>query len=514
MAGVSPERLIVTCDTVAFLGFAAAFIAAALMPVRGLGAHSAHRIRIILLAALGVYVFTAFSNTLEHGGIAAALDPYEDYVEILAFPLIAYALHAARVAVEAFRREQAEESLANEHALLSTVMRISPVGAMIVDSDGRIILASEAARELLALRELDDGTFGHGAGVRLVPMPPAQQSEIELSALGKGVKTTGVLCAADVGDRHPVLWVCSAPIPPSREDGAVSPATLVLVQDVTEREIARQELVDAQSRYAEALEHAVDARTAELLRINDELRAAVDAKQRLLANISHELKTPLNVVIGFSDVLAGGFAGPLSEEQMKQVGMIREAGRQLLELVEELLEAHRLESSEPVIAAELVDVASLARSTVEMLAQFATAKGLGLCVEAPEHLEVTTDRRLVAQVLRNLISNAVKFTHDGSITVSVDDADDRFRIVVVDTGVGIPETALPRIFEPFVQVHGSNGEKPEGTGLGLSICRQITEALGGTVAVESRVGAGSIFTVELPKSAGAGAASVSSPQEA
>ncbi|MDI6843087.1 MAG: ATP-binding protein [Anaerosomatales bacterium] len=496
---MSAEPIVVACDAVALVGFTVASVAAALMPLPEVGARHARAIRGLLLGALGIYVFTACSNVLEHGGITAALDPYEDYIEILVFPLVAYALHEARVAGETALRERAERRLQEEHALLSTVMRVSPVGAMIVNPEGTIVFANETARELLALQETPDGTLEFETEPTCAPMRPGQAPALDLRKLGEGLTVRGVLCAVAIGARQLVLSVSSTPISAVASDGTSAPGTLVLVLDVTDRETALQELMDAQTRYAEALEYAVDARTADLLKANEELQAANEAKRRLLANVSHELRTPLNAVIGFADVLANGLAGPLAEEQAKQVAMIREAGRQLLELVEALLEAQWLESSEAIVEARPVDVADLVRSAVQMLDPLARTKGLALHAEIPETLEAVTDGRLIRQVLRNLISNAVKFTHEGGVTVRLLDAGDRFRIVVADTGVGIPKEALPRIFDAFVQVPGSRGEKPEGTGLGLAICKQIADALGGSIVVESEPGSGSTFTVELPK---------------
>lgn len=491
--------MVVACDAFALVGFTVASIAAVLMPLPEVGPRHARVIRGLLLGALGIYVFTAFSNVLEHGGITAALDPYQDYIEILAFPLVAYALHEARVAGETARRERAERRLQEEHALLSTVMRVSPVGAMIVDAEGRVRFANEAAREMLRLREAGDGSLEFEEEPRCSPMRPGQDPALDLRWLGEGGSVSGALCAVGIGGTRRVLSVTSTPVPDVEGVGVPASGTLVIMQDVTDREVARQELMDAQARYAEALEYAVDARTAELLKANEELQAANDAKRQLLANVSHELRTPLNAVIGFADVLANGLAGPLAEEQAKQVAMIREAGRQLLELVEALLEAQWLESSEAIVEARPVDVADLVRSAVQILDPLARTKGLALRAETPETLEAVTDARLIGQVLRNLISNAVKFTHEGGVTVRLLDAGDRFRIAVADTGIGIPKEALPRIFDAFVQVPGSRGEKPEGTGLGLAICKQIAEALGGSIAVESEPGSGSTFTVELPK---------------
>ncbi|MCX8007178.1 MAG: PAS domain-containing sensor histidine kinase [Coriobacteriia bacterium] len=497
---MSSEPLVVTADVAALLGFAVAFAMVAALPMRSLDARDSRVVRGLALAALGIYVFAAVSNVLEHGGVTAALDPYEDYIEILVFPLIAYALHQARLAAEVRDRSRAEQALASEHALLSTLMRISPVGAMVVDGDGRIAFANEAAEKILGLRVVEDGHFEPIDELRCASMQPGQAPVLDLFRLGSGEAVSGVLCAVETGGRRLVLSVSSAPLPSAEDGGVSSSGTLVLVLDVTEREAARQEAADAQVRYAEALEYAVDARTAELLKANRELAEANAAKQQLLANVSHELRTPLNVILGFSDVLHKGLAGQLTEEQARQVGMIREAGKHLLDIVDSLLEAQRLEYAETVVEAQAFDVAAEVRAVADMMRPLARSRGLALTVEAPERLDIESDPRLVAQVLRNLLSNAIKFTEAGSVTVTLKDLGERFSVTVEDTGVGIPSESLPRIFDAFYQAPGPGGAKREGTGLGLAICKQVADALGGAVAVDSEVGVGSTFTIVLPKS--------------
>lgn len=502
---MSAEWHIAVSDAVALAGFTVAFVAVALTPIERLDARNAGLVRALALCALGIYVFTAFSNVLEHAGITAALDPYEDYVEILVFPLIAYALHQARVGAEMRARIEAERDLEREHGLLSTLMRLSPAGVMLVDPSGRIVFANEAAVRILGLQAVGDGTYRLPPDAECCAMKSGEAPALDLKRLGEGATVTGVLCALEAGGRRLVLSVSSSVLPQTSEAG-LEPATLVLVLDVTERELARQELMDAQVRYAEALEYAVDARTADLLRANQELADANAAKQRLLANVSHELRTPLNVIIGLSDVLSKGLAGPLTDDQAKQVAMIRDAGEQLLELVNTLLDAQRLESVGTVVAAEPIDVVEHVRTVVEMMEPLARRQGLALTLDAPERLHAVTDPQLLAQVLRNLLSNAVKFTESGSVDVALEDLGERFRIRVRDTGVGIPRDALPTIFEAFVQVPGPGGVKPEGTGLGLAICKQIAEALGGSITADSEPGRGSVFTVELPKKSNAGGA--------
>lgn len=511
---MSPEPWVVASDAVALVGFSIAFVAIALTPIRRLNAREASVVRVLALCALGIYVFTALSNILEHAGVTAALDPYEDYIEILVFPLIAYSLYQARIGAEMRARIEAEQDLEREHGLLSTLMRLSPAGVMLVDRSGRIAFANEAAVRIFGLRVSSDGAHELPPDLRCTAMRSGEAPALDLKRLAEGITVSGALCALEADGKRLVLSVSSSPLPDTDQLGP-EPSTLVLVLDVTEREMARQELMDAQARYAEALEHAVDARTADLLRANQELVEANAAKQQLLRNVSHELRTPLNVVIGLAEVLGEGLAGGLTEEQAKQVGMIREAGEHLLELVNTQLDAQRLESVDTVVVAEPVDVAQQVRTVVEMIEPLALQRGLELTLHVPDRLQAETDPRLLAQVLRNLLSNAVKFTEQGGIDVLVEDLGERFRVVVRDTGIGIPAEALPRIFDAFVQVPRPGGIKPEGTGLGLAICKQIAEALGGSIWVESEFGRGSTFVVELPTASANGTGlSVTHAQEA
>lgn len=228
------------------------------------------------------------------------------------------------------------------------------------------------------------------------------------------------------------------------------------------------------------------------------LNEASDAKSRFLANVSHELRSPVNSVLGLVRLLLDPQADPLSEEQRKELGLIHGSAQELLRLVNELLDLAKAESGrlEPEIArVDLAEVFSELRGALRPLVR----PGVALEVEIPRLPPLETDRTLLTQVLRNLLTNAVKFTARGAVTLSARlTATYRVEIAVTDTGIGIGPADQPRVFEEFFQVRGPLQAGASGTGLGLPYARRVTETLGGQIRLESEVGRGSAFTVELP----------------
>lgn len=275
----------------------------------------------------------------------------------------------------------------------------------------------------------------------------------------------------------------------SRIGGRVDSAEL-------ERQIAVDEL-EAQQQNLEAL---VEARTAELVAANAELREATAAKSDFLASMSHELRTPLNSIIGFSDILHRGMAGDLSEEQERQIGMINRSGKHLLGLINDVLDLAKIEAGKTELHLTLVDVSALVLDAVEMVRPLAESKGLGLSVNIEGSAwELRSDADKIRQILLNLVSNAVKFTNSGGVTVTMARPDDfTFLIAIADTGHGIAESELKRIFDAFSQIRTTDAVMPAGTGLGLSISREFAHLLGGEITVQSEIGVGSTFTLVLP----------------
>jgi signal transduction histidine kinase len=248
------------------------------------------------------------------------------------------------------------------------------------------------------------------------------------------------------------------------------------------------------SRFQDEIERHVRSRE-ELTRIDRE-------KGEFLSIVSHELRTPLNTILGFSQLLIEGTEGELSESQLEDVRIIQMSGKNLLGLINDILDLSAIESGTIQIHPTTVDVASLARDIdSEFRGQLKSKKTeMRLEVEG-ETLLAHADRKRVYQIINNLVSNAVKFTPKGTVTLKAGKRGDFVEVVVSDTGAGIPEDDLGTIFSEFQQ-SGTSTMRSKGTGLGLAICKKLVDMQGGDIAVQSREGKGSTFTFTLPRETG------------
>ena len=238
-----------------------------------------------------------------------------------------------------------------------------------------------------------------------------------------------------------------------------------------------------------------------LLEKNIELEKASQAKDRFLATMSHELRTPLNAIIGFTGTLLMRLPGPLTAEQEKQLRTIQASGKHLLSLINDLLDLAKIESGKVSLAREPVNCHGLILDAVATLRPQAEAKGLRFDLCMPdEELILPTDRRALNQILFNLLTNAIKFTERGRITLSLvqhsNNGDTVTEFEVTDTGTGIRPEHQPQLFQAFVRVGGAP-RRVEGTGLGLHLSQKLAELLGGHIRCESEYGVGSVFTLEL-----------------
>lgn len=264
---------------------------------------------------------------------------------------------------------------------------------------------------------------------------------------------------------------------------------------------ARQDELTHLNGELEDTNRGVVALYAELDEKADHLRRADEMKTRFLSNMSHEFRTPLNSILGLSRLLLDRTDGTLTAEQEKQVGFIRKAAEDLSELVNDLLDLAKVEAGKIVVRPVEFEVANLFGALRGMLRPLLVNESISLVFEDARGLPALhTDEAKVSQILRNFISNALKFTERGEVRVSATLADDGEAVdfSVADTGIGIAPEDQPRIFEEFGQVENPLQARVRGTGLGLPLTRKLTELLGGRITLVSQPDVGSTFTARIP----------------
>lgn len=254
-------------------------------------------------------------------------------------------------------------------------------------------------------------------------------------------------------------------------------------------------------------DRVIAERTEALARTNRQLVEALEDLRQLdrlkadfLNTVSHELRTPLSFIMGFTEFLEDELAGPLTPLQREYVGSVMAGAHQLVRLIDDLLDYARMESGNFRVELRPVELGDLITATLAHFRQLAECAGVTLrCALPQEALRVRTDPDRVVQILNNLAGNALKFTPGGGkVTVRCYTSRDRVIIEVEDTGIGIPEESLSKVFHKFYQVDSTSTRTRGGTGLGLAITRSLVETLGGRILVESELGQGSTFRLELP----------------
>jgi signal transduction histidine kinase len=229
------------------------------------------------------------------------------------------------------------------------------------------------------------------------------------------------------------------------------------------------------------------------------LREASDLKSRFLSYMSHEFRTPLSSILSITRILKDRLDGPLTDEQQKQVQFIQGAAFELTEMVNDLLDLAKVEAGRVTISPAWFDMVDLFSALRGMFKPILQSDDVSLVFEEPPDVpRLYTDDKKLSQILRNFISNALKFTPRGEVRVAARLTGDRITFSVADTGIGIAPEHLEALFQDFVQVDAPIQKRLRGTGLGLSLSRKLALLLGGDVAVESTLGQGSTFSVTLP----------------
>lgn len=232
----------------------------------------------------------------------------------------------------------------------------------------------------------------------------------------------------------------------------------------------------------------------------EELRQASDLKSRFLSYMSHEFRTPLGSILSINSLLADELDGPLSPEQHKQVAFVSTAARELSDMVDDLLDLAKIEAGRISISPAWFDMFDLFSALRGMFRPIVDASAVDLIFEEPKGLpRLYTDDKKLAQILRNFISNSLKFTTRGEVRVSARlEGTDKVRFAVSDTGIGIAAELHGALFEDFSQVDSPLQKRLRGTGLGLSLCKRFATLLGGEVGMDSAPGVGSTFYVTIP----------------
>ncbi len=241
------------------------------------------------------------------------------------------------------------------------------------------------------------------------------------------------------------------------------------------------------------------------LRAEDERRRAEESdrtKSQFLANMSHELRTPLNAIIGYDEAMLGGMAGTFTPKQTELLQRIQANSRRLLGLINDVLDLSKIESGSVEVFLSPISPRKIITDSVENLRGLAAEKSLDLVIDIPEDVPevVLGDTNKIQQIVTNLVSNAIKFTPEGEVRVSVAAVQaDSWQFSVRDTGIGISDAYLPYLFEPFRQDNSPVVHAQKGTGLGLAISKRLVDAMGGSIEVSTELGVGSVFTVTLPR---------------
>lgn len=371
----------------------------------------------------------------------------------------------------------------------SLSIRISDQGPGIADLEtvlsGEYISPTGMGVGLVGARRLMDAFEirsepGRGVEVVMSRRLPARRIRLSGAEVGDLARQLG---ASEVGD-------------PTTELRETNQALMASLGELR----ARQEELAQLNTELEDTNRGVVALYAELDQTAEKLRAASEAKSRFLSHVSHEFRTPLNSIRALAGLLLDEVDGPLTEEQAKQVVYIRRSAETLTELVNNLLDIAKVEAGKVDVAVAPFEVEELLAGLRGLLKPLQASSGAVLSIDETSGLPtVHGDEPKVAQILRNLISNALKFTEAGEVRVAASlEGEDCLVFTVRDTGIGLAPEDHDRIFQEFEQIPGALQAKYKGTGLGLPLSRRLAELMGGTLTVESRLGEGSTFRLRIP----------------
>ncbi|MBV6622233.1 MAG: PAS domain S-box protein [Rivularia sp. (in: Bacteria)] len=371
----------------------------------------------------------------------------------------------------------AQEKLQKESQRYQELFDFAPDGYLITDVNGKILEANQVASQLLTI---DKNLIIGKLLIIFVPQETRREFRNKISCLKE--QTQLKYWETNLNNYQGNSFDCeiSASIIKDNQDNSIGIRWIL-------RDISARKQAEAKIRLMELQ--------------NYQLQETSKIKSKILAVLSHELRTPLNAVLGFSDLLLRLNRNLFNSQSINIVETIIRNGKQLLTLINDMLDFAKLEQGEIVLKLQKFNIEELINTIVEDLRFFANRKNITIDIHINVHdIRVSNDPIRVQQLLTNLISNAIKFTKSGSISIQLQELnEDKIIITVKDTGIGISEIDLLHIFQAFRQVNQTMNRTSQGTGLGLAIVKSLLDLMGGNITVESVLGEGSTFRVELPR---------------
>ncbi len=411
---------------------------------------------------------------------------------------------AAEELEENYRRLRAAEAKTRaERDRLDLILNSALDPILVTDPDGNIMLMNPPAERMFT----SEPAGGDAEARRRVSANDAVFTSFIASVYaGGGQRSRGELSLTDpkAGAAVPVEAISAKLVSKHGEDTGV----VTILHDLTDA-VEKERLYEQVKRHSEELHERVREATAELAEQNELLRRQALAleqasamKSQFLANVSHELRTPLNAILGYTHLMLEGVSGEITSAQRDKLVRVDSNARHLLSVINDLLDIARIESGKMPVQVERLELPELLeevmREVEPLIARTRLAVHHQVDADVPA---LESDRQKVKQIVLNLLSNALKFTPEGSVSIrgAYDREAERISVAVADTGIGISEESQKNIFEAFLQADSSYARRQGGTGLGLSICRRLASLLDGDITLESRLGEGSVFTLWLPR---------------
>lgn len=385
--------------------------------------------------------------------------------------------------------QQSDSELRRSRAQLKAVIQSARNAILTLNEEGAIISMNPAAESMFKYSALD--SLGRAIN-DLLTAPLNLSAADNLQVTGR--RSDGTMFPAELS-LAPVQW-----------DG--EDMYTVIIRDVSDWQEQQRKLEELN----EALESRVSERTLALEQALIEAKSADRAKSTFMATMSHELKTPLNAIIGYTSILTQGMSGPLNDVQKEQLALVKSSSSHLLELINDILDLSRIQAGESQVRREAFSLPASVSRVVKLMEPIAERKSINLTlINQSQQDRMLSNKRRLEQILLNLINNAIKFTDEGDVTVIVEDAGsqtkqkagegdvtDVIRIRVIDTGIGIKPEDMAKLFVPFSQIDSGLDRDHDGSGLGLSICLGLAQVLGGEIKAKSEWEKGSEFIVSLP----------------